>query len=133
MQNYLSKNQRKRKKIVLTFIVGFIFSIFFKYNFNTGWKTFLSDVLFCISMVFFLRGFCELVLKVGFFNGPTYGTRKLMDILKSNFASSDYLKEDYLDYVRSQQNKEYDILLLISVGLLFLILSILIYFVILQI
>lgn len=123
MQNYLSKNQRK-KKIIHVFIVGIVFSIYFNYTFNKG-KTFLSDVLFCISMVFFLRGLWEFVLKVGFFNGFIYGTRKFIDLMKSRLGTSEYLTEDYLNYVRSRQQKEYDILMLVSIGGIFLILSVL--------
>lgn len=124
MQNYLSKNQRK-KKILLIFIVGLFLSIYFNYTFNTGRKTFLSDILFCISMVFLLRGLWEFVMKVGLFNGFIYGTRTFVNLLKSNLVSSEYLMEDYLDYVKNQQEKEYDVLMLICVGSLFLVLSIL--------
>lgn len=124
MHNYLNKNQRK-KKIILVFIVGVFFSVYFNYAFSMGRKTFVSDVSFCISMVFFLRGLWEFVLKVGFFNGFTYGTRKFFDLMKSRIGTSQYLTEDYLEYVESRQQKEYDTLLLVSIGIFFLILSVL--------
>jgi len=122
MQNYLYKN---KKKLISLLITGFVLSLFIKWAFNTGWKNFLSDTIFCISMVFLLYGLWEIVLNLGFFNGLVYGAKCLKDLWKSKLKSSVYLKDDYIDFVRSRK-KRYDYKLLILLGIALLFISVLI-------
>lgn len=129
MIDYIKANQKKRKRkvrFIQLFIVGLVFSLFFKYVFDTGWKTFLSDVLFCISMVYFIYGLWLYVLKVGFFNGLIYGTSRFRELLRSELKSSDHLREDYVDFVKERRKREYDISMPLIAALFFLILSILV-------
>lgn len=122
MLRSLEKNQ---KKIIVLLIIGLAFSLFIKSVFNTGAGTFLSDIFFCISMTFFLYGLWEIVLDSGFFNSLIFGTKCLKDLVRSKLSTSEYLKEDYLEFVNSR-NKEYDFSILLLMGVIFLAVSILI-------
>lgn len=85
----------------------------------------LSNLLFCISMVFFIYGLWNIVMKIGFFNGLIYGSRSLVDIVKSKVNNSEYLKDDYVNFIVKNHKKEYNILMPIIIGAILLGLSIL--------
>lgn len=128
MQNYLYNN---KFKVTLLFIAGLILSFFLKSSLDTGWRIFITDTFFSISVAFFIYGMWEYVLKSGFFNGLIYGTRTLMDLIFSKRRPLDDDKEDYVEYIenhrkRYDNSRKYDISKLLLIGLFFLVLSILV-------
>lgn len=132
MQNYLYYN---KFKVTLLLIAGLILSFFLKSSLDTGWTIFLSDMFFSISVVFFIYGMWEFVLKSGFFNGLIYGTGILKDLIFSKNKAREDHKEDYVEYIENQNKRydnkrKYDSSKLLIIGLFFLIISILVSFII---
>lgn len=122
MQSYLHKNN---KKLIFLIFIGLTLSLFLKFTLNPAWKIFLSDLFFCLSIVFLLYGFWEFVLKVGFFNSLIFGSKHLKDIVFSNEDKSFSTEEDYITFI-STRKKERDILVPMLMGGVLLVIAILI-------
>lgn len=112
---------RSKVKIIILFISGVILSLLLKSAIEL--KTFLSDMFFCVSMVFFLYGLWGFVMKTGFFNSLIFGTQCFVKLAKSKLSSSEYIKDEYIDFIKYHQ-KEYDILCFIVLSLIFFIISV---------
>ena len=91
---------------------------------NRDSDSFISDTLFIAFIVFFNIGLFQLVLNLGMFNSMVFGSRTLVRLFKKKAGSSESLKDEYVEYVKSRQ-KYTDVGTLVIIGLVCLAASIL--------
>lgn len=134
MQSYL---HRYKKKVVFLLVIGLILSLFLKSTLNIGWETYLSDVFFSMSIIFFIYGLWAFVLNVGFFNSFVFGSKQLKRLIFPRLAEEDDIisgddntktKDDYSTFVEKRK-KDREVVAPLLIAALLLITSILISFI----
>lgn len=134
MQSYL---HRHKKKVVILLLIGLTLSLFLKSTLNIGWKRYVSDAFFSMSIIFFIYGLWEFVLNVGFFNGFIYGSKHLKRLIFPRLAEDDNVmsengdvktEDDYPTFVKKRK-KDREVAAPLLIATILFIISILISFI----
>lgn len=111
--------QQYWKKIVVLFFIGFAINLLVNRNFNLTDGVFLSDMFFIIAMVFIVSASWELVSNLGLFNSMVFGTKCFYRVFRQKIASSEKVKDEYLEFTKTRHKYgSVSLLLLIGIGLL---------------